>query len=231
MSKDNAKLSHYIERLGLPMASVSTLATVYRKMDARLWVVENSYAMQNKDAKLLKAAANFERIVMKDGVSRWEELSQCIDFHSKMAARCWIPTKFWLVNDPGGNTPKRFGLCWGGNDSVSAELEQVKSVVNTVSLDTKTNPLAKQINRIEKYLSKEASRLEECEEFVGVIICTQGVPTDEKGHKGADVIKDFVKSLVSLSKLPVKITFRLCTDNDQVVDFYNTLDINDQISW
>ena len=200
-------------------------------MDARLWVVENSYAMQKKDAKLLKATANFERIVHKEGVTRWEELSQCIDFHSKMAARCWIPTKFWLVNDPGGNMPKRFGLCWGGPEGVSAELEQVNSVMDTVAVDHKANPLAKQINRIEKYLSKEASRLDECDEFVGVVVCTQGVPTDERGNKGPDVIKDFVRSLVSLSNLPVKIIFRLCTDNDQVVDFYNTLDINDQVEW
>ena len=29
---------------------------------------------------------------------------------------------------------------------------------------------------------------------------------------------------VSLSQLPVKIIFRLCTDNDQVVDFFSSLD-------
>ena len=29
---------------------------------------------------------------------------------------------------------------------------------------------------------------------------------------------------VSLSQLPVKIIFRLCTDNDNVVDFFSSLD-------
>jgi hypothetical protein len=38
------------------------------------------------------------------------------------------------------------------------------------------------------------------------------------------VVKELYKSLISLAKLPVKIVFRLCTDNDQVVDFFNTLD-------
>ena len=231
MSKDNVKLRQYIERIGLPEACITAIASMYEKMNARIWVVENSRAMQKKDSKLIKATANLDRIVKKEGVSRWEELSQCIDFHSKMAARCWIPTKFWLVNDPGKKTPKRFGLCWGKKDDVSAELDQVKDVVTALTLDTKVNPLTRQIRKIEDYLSKEATRLEERDEFVGVIVCTQGVPTDENGNKGSGVVKDFVKSLVSLSRLPVKIYFRLCTDDDDVIDFYHTLDINEKLTW
>lgn len=149
-----------------------------------------------------------------------------------MAARCWIPTKYWLVNDPENKSlPKRFGLCWGKEGDVAGELEQVHTVMKDLTLDSKVNPLGRQLQKIERYLSKEASRLEENDEYVGVVVCTQGVPTDERGNKGQDVIKDFVKNLVSLSEMPVKIVFRLCTDNDQVVDFYNTLDINDKCAW
>ena len=187
--------------------------------------------MQKKDSKLIKATANFQRIEQKANVSRWSELSQCIDFHSKMASRCWIPTKYWLVNDPHGKLPKRFGLCWGRQDEVSGELDQVNNVMAELTLDSKVNPLGRQLQKIERYLSKEASRLEDNDEYVGVVVCTQGVPTDERGNKGHDVIKDFVKNLASLSDLPVKIVFRLCTDNDKVVDFYNTLDINEECEW
>ena len=197
-------------------------------MDARLWIIENSNAMTKRDSKLLKAIANFERIECKEGVSRWAELSQCINFHSKMSARCWIPTKYWFVNDPPDGLPKRFGLCWGSKDDVVGELEQVNSIMSDVCLDSKENPLGRQFRKIERYLSREAARLEECDQYVGVVICTQGVPTDECGNRGEDVMKAFVKNLISLSKLPVKIVFRLCTDDDQVVDFYNTLDANDQ---
>jgi hypothetical protein len=230
--KDNANLQHYIDRLGLPHGCISTISAVYSKMDARLWIIENSYAMQKKDSKLLKATANFQRIDLKEGVSRWGELSQCIEFHSKMAARCWIPTKYWLVNDPSEeDLPKRFGLCWGKKDDVAGELDTVHAVMRDVRLNSKVNPLGRQLQKIERYLSKEAGRLERCDEYVGVVVCTQGVPTDERGNKGQDVIKDFVKNLVSLSEMPVKIIFRLCTDNDHVVDFYNTLDVNEQCAW
>ena len=229
--KDKANLQHYIERLGLPPALVPAVCVQFYKMDARLWVVENSYAMQKKDAALLKANSNFERLGQKEGVSRWSELSQCIEFHSKMASRCWIPTKYWLINEPDNGIPKRFGLCWGNQDEVAGELEQVNKIMKDIQLDSKVNPLARQLHKIEKYLSKEAPRLESHDEYIGIIVCTQGVPTDERGNRGQDVIKDFVKKLVSLSELPVKVVFRLCTNNEQVVDFYNTLDVNDKCAW
>lgn len=60
---------------------------------------------------------------------------------------------------------------------------------------------------------------------VSVIICTQGVPTDSDGNKGSDVLKDYLQSLVGLAaSLPVKIVFRICSDDDKVLEFYNVVD-------
>jgi hypothetical protein len=42
---------------------------------------------------LIVFGRSFDVIMKEDGVSRWSELQQCVDFHLKMAARCWIPTK------------------------------------------------------------------------------------------------------------------------------------------
>jgi len=57
-----------------------------------------------------------------------------------------------------------------------------------------------------------------------VVLATQGLPTNEKGEGGPSVIQHFVQTLRSLEGLPVWVVVRLCTDDEQVFDFYNSLD-------
>ena len=186
--------------------------------------------MKKRDSHLIKASSNYDQMEKTDGVSRWSELSQCIDFHTKMAERCWIPTKYWLVNEPEGNLPKRFNVAWGERVNFKKESENAIKIVKCIrnQLNAHVIPLARQMKKIQSFLSREASRLKKSNQYVGVVICTQGEPTDAKGKTGVDALKDFTESFSSLSNLPVKIIVRLCTDNDVLINFYNTLDIHEK---
>ena len=93
-----------------------------------------------------------------------------------------------------------------------------------VKLESKTNPLAKQIRKLTKYFARDAETLRKNNEFVSVLICTHGIPTDEQGNSNKAVLKDFQESLEELSHMPVRIIFRLTTDNEKVLDFYAALD-------
>ena len=101
MPKSVAALESYIEYLGMPKGSFPAVAEVYAQMNSRIWLLENSYAMAEMDSHLPKSDPEFRVIERVDGVSRWDELSRCVGFHAKMAARCWIPTQFMLLNDSG----------------------------------------------------------------------------------------------------------------------------------
>ena len=90
-------LRHYLTTLGLPIGCVPAILEVYNSMESRIWIVENSLQMMYKDSHLLRSVGNFVKIEKEDGVSRWNELQQCVNFHMKMAARCWIPTKAGLL--------------------------------------------------------------------------------------------------------------------------------------
>ena len=69
-----------------------------------------------------------------------------------------------------------------------------------------------------------------------VVIATDGTPTDESGYATDFVTDAFVKALRQLLDLPVWVVrvrvrvrwvvVRLCTDDEEVVDFYNSLDDN-----
>ena len=85
----------------MPKGSFAAVAEVYAKMNSRIWLLENSFAMGELDSHVIKSDPEFQVIERLDGVSRWAELSHCVGFHTKMASRCWIPTQFMLVNESG----------------------------------------------------------------------------------------------------------------------------------
>ena len=54
--------------------------------------------MNTRDCSLLLTDGKCHQSIMKeDGASRWSEQLQVVDFHMKMAARAWIPTKVRLI--------------------------------------------------------------------------------------------------------------------------------------
>ena len=120
--------------------------------------------------------------------------------------------------------PKKFSVCWGEPEEAVDERKYIIQNMKHVKLESKTNPLAKQIRKLLKYFAKDADKLREKNEFVSVIICTHGIPTDEQGKSGKSVLKEFQESVQELCHMPVRILFRLTTDNEKVLDFYATLD-------
>lgn len=131
-----------------------------------------------------------------------------------------------MVNKPNDNdVPQRFGICWGDSKNWAAEREHASQIMKDLMPEHTCNPLASEVRQIASRLDTVASRLEEKQKFVSVIVCTQGVPTDTDGKKGANVLKEYLQSLVGLAAtLPVKIVFRICSDDDGVLEFYNVVD-------
>ncbi len=217
-------LHHYAVNLRLPTGFITSIIEEYNSIDSRLWIMENSSSMRTKDAHRAKIDSKLEKIIREDGHSRWGELTQIVDFHVKMSARCWIPTKFWLVNDPGSNIgPQRFGVAWG-TQPIRKERELALDMMNRVRLDQDTNHLTRQLRKIETRVREDAPRLLAANKVVSIIICTEGRPTDQYGNKGSAVMKEFVDCMVGLSKLPVKIVVRLCTDDERASSFFNKMD-------
>ena len=59
---------------------------------------------------------------------------------------------------------------------------------------------------------------------VSISIFTDGLPSDPSGKGGPQQNNEFVDALRTLEGLPVWLVIRLCTDEESVVDFYNELD-------
>jgi hypothetical protein len=159
----------------------------------------------------------------RDNVTRWHEVLDCVSFHSYMASKCWIRTKMWLVNadDKDGH---KFSLCCASPEDVPDEMSRLKSALKHATLAQDQCPLTAQVHKMIDIISPMASALNAKDQKITVVICTQGLPTDEHGTSSRTVQQDFLSKLKALSKLPVKIIIRLCTDNDSAKDVYNKLD-------
>ena len=107
-SNNNNKLAikDYLSTLNLPPGIFSSVLQSYNITDSRLYLLDNSSSMKIRDSHLATNNTNGRRssrtldstkqIECVDNVTRWDELSECILFHAKMASKCWIPTKYWL---------------------------------------------------------------------------------------------------------------------------------------
>merc|ERR1711920_575056 len=85
-------------------------------------------------------------------------------------------------------------------------------------------PLTDHIREIHTIISSMQSSLQAQGNRVVVVLATDGLPTNAFAETTDYVKEEFVQSLRSLEGLPVWLVIRLSTDEEEVVDFYNSLD-------
>eukprot|EP00980_Cylindrotheca_fusiformis_P012747 scaffold3118_cov64-Cylindrotheca_fusiformis.AAC.5 len=57
-----------------------------------------------------------------------------------------------------------------------------------------------------------------------LILATDGLPTSSIGLTNNETNEEFINALREIQQLPIWLVIRLCTDDKEVVDFYNGLD-------
>eukprot|EP00568_Trieres_chinensis_P018080 CAMPEP_0183327360 /NCGR_PEP_ID=MMETSP0160_2-20130417/83723_1 /TAXON_ID=2839 ORGANISM="Odontella Sinensis, Strain Grunow 1884" /NCGR_SAMPLE_ID=MMETSP0160_2 /ASSEMBLY_ACC=CAM_ASM_000250 /LENGTH=311 /DNA_ID=CAMNT_0025495485 /DNA_START=495 /DNA_END=1430 /DNA_ORIENTATION=- len=154
--------------------------------------------------------------------SRWEEIKECVDYHADMSALLNAPTVFRLLNDPGRTVgPQEFSVADQGAEFSACDCERAKSVMSKATPCGLT-PLTEHIVEIRARISALAPSLTREGRKAVVVLATDGLPTG--GRDKVESSKQFVQALRTLEGLPVWIVIRLCTDEDDVVEYYNDLD-------
>lgn len=205
--------------LRLPSGILSSVLECTNSCNSTLWLLDSSSSMKVRDS----------RVVCSDGmtsineVCRWHELRDCVSFHSYMASKCWIRSHFWLLNDEGRKS-RKFHLCCGDPNDVDNEISCLNAALKSTKLNYDECPLTDQLQELVKKITNVAHSLISNGETVTVVICTQGVPTNKEGETSRDIQRSFWTTMKKLSKLPVKIVVRLCTDDESVCDVYNMMD-------
>jgi hypothetical protein len=143
---------------------------------------------------------------------------------------CSPHTGVQLLNRPNfKHLTQRFSVCEHGLEYAKAEVENVINTMTKIKPGGVT-PLTQHIWEIHQQVSAMAHDLRESGKQVAIILATDGLPTDQQGYGGGHVMDEFVRALRSLEGLPVWLVIRLCTDEDNVCEFYNGLDAQLELS-
>jgi len=194
----------------------------------RFWVVDNSGSMAAPDGCQMIASNN--QHVKMVACTRWKEIQGTVDYHAQIAGLMKAPTIFRLLNNPGMNAgPQEFGVANKGEDMILDDLQVAKNTM-TRATPSGVTPLSKHIYDIREQIVILNPQLQSEGRRVVIVLATDGLPTDQYGVGGTQEKNAFVNAMKSLEGLPVWIVIRLCTNDESVVEFYNDLDAQLELS-
>ena len=224
---------HYLIQQGVPTGMAQALARHQHNPSPSFWMLDNGGAMLVRDAHLVREQ-HYQHNV--PGVTRWEELGDCVAYHADWAARFQWPTRYALLNPPqqqqqqqqrGGNLPQYWSIHQSGNLPLE---QQILRRVMQETVPAGPTPLTAQFKILREHLMAMAPQWIAQRQTVTIVVATQGCPTNERGESSPATVQEFVQVLRSLETLPVGgVVLRMCTDDERAFDFYNRLDAQIQL--
>ncbi|CAB9507516.1 expressed unknown protein [Seminavis robusta] len=208
---------------GFSRGLAQSLNDAKKSFSKRIWIVDNSGSMQTCDGHRMAETRNRKTIKMIE-CSRWEEIQECVKYHTQLSGLLEAPTSFRLLNDPGAAVgPQQFHVATGSVESIPGDVQNGLRIMQRARPGGCT-PLTQHILEIHREVSAMAPTLRANGQRVTIQIATDGLPSDLRGYSRQEHRDEFVEALRSLEGLPVWVVVRLCTDEEDVVNFYNELD-------
>ena len=200
----------------MPRGLCTKLSEAVDSFPLRIMIVDNSGSMQEGDGqRLVPNGAGTMRTLRS---SRWHELGDDVVQVAQMSEALQCRTDVHLLNPRPGfsamtvGPPKSWDLVAPLGRSVDAET--VKTAMTRTSPGG-TTPLTEACMQIVSMIEPAAAALRARGEQVCVIIATDGMPNNRA---------TFVAAMQHLQRLPVWVVVRLCTNDDDIVGYWNDLD-------
>jgi hypothetical protein len=227
-----------LKQQGFTIGLAEALSTMKQCFPLRIWILDNSGSMQEADGQRLVETSNKTQVKFISS-TRWEELRECANYHLQLAGLLEAPTTFRLLNDPGagmakgnhhhslpvasGTPQQQFTVADSTTTMISTQIQNAHRILQNTRPSGVT-PLTDHILEIHRGISSMAPMLRARGQRVVITLATDGLPTDAQGNGGSYEQKAFVEALRTLEQLPIWLVIRLCTNEEHVVEFYNTLD-------
>jgi Mg-chelatase subunit ChlD len=231
---DNVQVRQMLQQQGYTTSLIEALRRNKLAYAQSIWVVDNSGSMQTRDGHRIVSGKTSESALKFVECSRWAEMQQTVDYHAQMAALLHAPTTFRLLNDPGRVCgPQIFSIAVQADPIGNSRIDEELSIAVSTMQNTQpggVTPLTQHIHSIRQHILSMQSHLHHNGTKVAVVLATDGLPSDAQGYSNDSVKHEFVSALRSLEGLPVWIVVRLCTDEDDVVQYWNDLDSQLELS-
>jgi hypothetical protein len=221
---DQSAIDTLMSEHGLTNGLIHALATNRRAIAHTIWLVDNSGSMLTSDGHYMVKSPGETQSVRFATCTRWRELQQTVECHAQLAALMKAPTTFRLINDPGPVVElQQFSIADHGHQSdIEQELNMAFHVMSQAQPSGVT-PLTRHILEIRQEIMQLLPMLKNGK--VAIVIATDGMPTNDLGVADEQAQADFASALQSLVGLPIWLVVRLCTDQSEVVDYWNSIDV------
>lgn len=186
-----------------PTNLIKTLCSDNKQIWKRYFIVDDSGSMNANDGTRLVGARAIT-------CTRWAEQKEAIEFHGELAYQSLSACEFRFLNQP---QP----ICVGMMEDNGESLNLLRGVLS--GGPNGGTPLCRHIREIAAEVRKMAPILQQSREKAIVVIFTDGQPSD---GNVADALK-------LLEHLPCWVVVRLCTNEDDVVNYYGDVDSNLEI--
>jgi len=194
----------FLSSLGLIQGIQDEIIGSLEAFPVRHFILDNSGSMSVCDGHMHITSGTREGFVQ---CSRWKELLQSVQWLGELAIGLAAPTEFKLINPSAG-----IDVASLGHGLVDQERAQLAKLISS-SPNGKT-PLCQAIRQVVTSISRQAPELRRNGQRAMVEIATDGASTDG----------DLASALKPLEQLPVWVVVRLCTDEEDVVEYWNSID-------
>ena len=200
---DEVKAKKFLNDHQWPPGMQASILKSCQKIPMRFFIVDDSGSMGTSDGKRTVGAGKGTKVI---DCTRWSEITASLLFHAELAEALQTPAEFRLLN---GADPIIVGL---NTDRTGESLTFLREVLED-SPGGKT-PLCQQIASVVREISCIQDSLRSQGKRAAVIICTDGEATDG----------DVSAALKPLEDLPVWVVVRLCTDEPNVIKYWEQVD-------
>lgn len=187
---------------GWPEGLQHTLIASAAKIPLRYFICDNSGSMATSDGKRVVGSGNQTKIV---GCTRWSELTDSLRFHAMLSEKLGVISDFRLLN---GSMPLRLGPHDLVGDNLATLFHEFDKGPNGGT------PLCMHIAQIVREVTQIKGQLMANNQKVCVVIATDGESSDG----------NVVQAMKALERLPVMVVIRLCTDDEKIVQYWNSVD-------
>jgi len=205
--------------LGGPIGLSKALISAGNSLPVRFWIVDNSGSMATDDGTRLVPNASLPGSFTTVRSTRWEELRDVVLLHARISEALNGRIDVHLLNDPRSYQARQFisiGAPGQACPAVSgpSSIQHLGTALNTQP--TGTTPLTQAVQTVTGLVAEAAQQFRKNGQTAVVVLATDGLPDDPAS---------FVPAVTELQRLGcVWLVVRLCTDNQDVLEYWNALD-------
>ena len=192
-----------------PRGLANSMLNDTKKMWKSFFIVDDSGSMNANDGTKIEITRSKGPVVVK--CSRWAELVGAIDFHAEFAYTSQSPSEFRLLN---AGTP----IMIGEHDDGGETLQIFRGLLSGSAAGG--TPLCHHIQQIAAQVQQMEGFLRQQNMHATLTIFTDGESSDGNVEQ----------ALKRLEHLPIWVTIRLCTDEPNVVNYWNAVDSHLELS-